>query len=229
MWKTHRYQPIREASGNDVSSENAEKLPVMRMSTISWSSLVVLGVLLVATNGTWYWHYVHGQTHCSQKGPLSYLGEAPSRTSLRPHHWNTDFSTDDKTVSNPLWASLFPTGAGLVTVPKSWAAEHSLPVSKENPSNSSNAVYFTAVYHQLHCLTVVRAALYHFRENVQQTVPWKHVSHCLDSLRQVVMCNRDDALLYTEDGNVFGDGQVHQCRDWDSLQQWVAQHAYLEQ
>lgn len=46
----------------------------------------------------------------------------------------------------------YAAGAGLVTVPKSWAAEHSLPTSKENPSNTSDAVYFTAVYHQLHCL-----------------------------------------------------------------------------
>lgn len=76
--------------------------------------------------------------------------------------------------------------------------------------------------------TVVRASLFHYRENVKQTAPWMHVTHCLDSIRQIVMCNRDETLLYTEDGNVFGDGQIHQCREWHALESWVTQHAYLD-
>lgn len=36
------------------------------------------------------------------------------------------------------------------------------------------------------------------------------------------MCNMDATLLYTEDGIIFGDGQVHECRDWDAMIAWTA-------
>ena len=73
---------------------------------------------------------------------------------------------------------------------------------------------------------MIRASLYHYREAAEQTVPWMHVTHCLDSLRQLVQCKADDALLYTEDANVFGDGQVHRCHDWGALSRWSAEHAF---
>lgn len=38
------------------------------------------------------------------------------------------------------------------------------------------------------------------------------------------MCNMDATLLYTDDGLSFGDGQVHQCRDWNALIKWVEEH-----
>ena len=75
----------------------------------------------------------------------------------------------------------------------------------------------------------MRAALYHFKESKEQTVPWKHVTHCLDSLRQLVQCKADDALLYTEDTNVFGDGQIHRCNDWTALTIWASDHAFEQQ
>ena len=46
--------------------------------------------------------------------------------------------------------------------------------------------------------------------------------HCLDNIRQSLMCNMDATLLYTEDGIIFGDGQVHECRDWDAMIAWTA-------
>lgn len=75
---------------------------------------------------------------------------------------------------------------------------------------------------------MIRAALFHFKEAKEQTVPWMHVTHCLDSLRQVVLCKMDDNLLYTEDGNIYGDGQVHKCGDWNALTDWVTEHAFVQ-
>ncbi|ORY10110.1 hypothetical protein BCR34DRAFT_464401, partial [Clohesyomyces aquaticus] len=80
--------------------------------------------------------------------------------------------------------------------------------------------------HQLHCLTVIRSTLYKYKEGRVQgdgdgDVKWDHAVHCLDSLRQAVMCRADDTLLATRDGNVFGDGQERVCRDWEGLRGWV--------
>jgi hypothetical protein len=74
--------------------------------------------------------------------------------------------------------------------------------------------------------SVIRAALYHFQEDVPQTVPIMHTLHCLDSLRQDTMCQADKTLLYTDNGKVFGDGQVRECRDWEALNEWIGQHHY---
>jgi len=59
-------------------------------------------------------------------------------------------------------------------------------------------------------------------------VPWEHVIHCLDSIRQSLMCSLDETLLYTETGDIWGDGQVHVCRDWDAFVKWVEVHAKID-
>jgi hypothetical protein len=59
-----------------------------------------------------------------------------------------------------------------------------------------------------------------------QTVEWAHAHHCLDSLRQAVLCQADSTLLYTDNwGLSFGDGQEKMCRDWKSLANWAGENA----
>jgi hypothetical protein len=38
------------------------------------------------------------------------------------------------------------------------------------------------------------------------------------------MCHAGKTLLYTENGKVFGDGQVRECGDWDKLNEWIGRH-----
>ena len=35
------------------------------------------------------------------------------------------------------------------------------------------------------------------------------------------MCKADNTPLYTFGDNTAGDGQMHQCRDWDALRDWA--------
>ena len=45
-----------------------------------------------------------------------------------------------------------------------------------------------------------------------------HVKHCLDFLRQSLMCLADRTVeVQTEEGGVTGFGTTHQCVDWDEL------------
>lgn len=49
-----------------------------------------------------------------------------------------------------------------------------------------------------------------------------HLYHCLDSMRQDIMCKPDDTLMWSLDKpHVIGDNQVMQCRDWNSLVAWA--------
>ena len=49
---------------------------------------------------------------------------------------------------------------------------------------------------------------------------WEHLQHCLDTLRQDIMCHADDTPLYGRLDTNHGHGQVVQCRDWNKLIAW---------
>lgn len=60
------------------------------------------------------------------------------------------------------------------------------------------------------------------------TWAYGHVLHCLNVLRETVMCAADDEPLYTgplhaqtnEPNPRAGIGFTRMCRDWDKLQAW---------
>lgn len=57
-------------------------------------------------------------------------------------------------------------------------------------------------------------------------IDW-HGFHCLDSLRQDVLCYADDTPRYTGEGQSNQSSGFHQtrkCRDWDQLETWAMQH-----
>lgn len=52
--------------------------------------------------------------------------------------------------------------------------------------------------------------------------------HCIDLLRQVLMCNSDIGLIfYTDRGNRQPDARVsttHTCRNFSAITEWVNKH-----
>ena len=52
-------------------------------------------------------------------------------------------------------------------------------------------------------------------------MPDEHIYHCLNMLRQDLMCKADDTPMPSADKpHVIGDNQVMQCRDWSQLVAW---------
>ena len=54
-----------------------------------------------------------------------------------------------------------------------------------------------------------------------------HILHCLDYLRQLVMCGGDMTLEWPAPGqrvNVDGWGISHQCQDWNAIYEWSSAH-----
>ena len=50
-----------------------------------------------------------------------------------------------------------------------------------------------------------------------------HIRHCIDLLRQALMC-RPDLTIEEKDeelGGVSGFGTTHKCHDWDQLVSWT--------
>ncbi|PVH96580.1 hypothetical protein DM02DRAFT_617124 [Periconia macrospinosa] len=95
-----------------------------------------------------------------------------------------------------------------------------------------------AVYHQLHCLDGIRHAYYTlfdavmdghnvtFSELDDYSTDW-HTRHCLDFLRQMLMCNAD-LTVETVDPKLggirgFGKGREHECVVWEDIVGWSIQ------
>ena len=84
------------------------------------------------------------------------------------------------------------------------------------------------VFHELHCLNVIREQVYRQHYPTKHSVrdQLMHTDHCIDTLRQTLMCHGDDALVsffWKPDHrwpwpNFAID---HECRNWDALLEWA--------
>ena len=61
------------------------------------------------------------------------------------------------------------------------------------------------------------------RDGRAQSSPIGHSIHCLNALRQDVICNADDTPRYTgfQPHKSSGLGQFRQCKDWSRLEAWA--------
>ncbi|KAJ4153789.1 hypothetical protein LMH87_010261 [Akanthomyces muscarius] len=96
----------------------------------------------------------------------------------------------------------------------------------DTPSGDSHLVTLD-VYHTLHCVNRARKALYpaYYTSPNRPEVDRAHVEHCLDLLRQVLMCHGDVALhtyQWRDDVRVPWPtfATTHQCTRWDRIVDW---------
>ncbi|KAI6716189.1 hypothetical protein JHW43_001292 [Diplocarpon mali] len=83
------------------------------------------------------------------------------------------------------------------------------------------------VYHQLHCLKYIREYVHQEYYTIKTTnVPKKeHANHCIEMLRQVIMCKGDTALMTYEwlpdfPGPWPNFGIQHECVNWERIDDW---------
>ena len=84
-----------------------------------------------------------------------------------------------------------------------------------------------AMFHQLHCLDVLRVAFVTKRDKYRS-----HVEHCLRYLRPHILCNADATLEPAEVGERDGEllhsstgyGAGHRCKDWTVLRRYLEEH-----
>ncbi|PVH88366.1 hypothetical protein DL98DRAFT_509079 [Cadophora sp. DSE1049] len=86
------------------------------------------------------------------------------------------------------------------------------------------------VLHDLHCLNMIRKVLRldHYTE-MNNSILDVHIDHCIDGLRQSLMCFSDMTLIKEywtdnkgDEGGMMADfDNVHVCRDFDSIRAWM--------
>ncbi|KAJ6561242.1 hypothetical protein DFH09DRAFT_1160866 [Mycena vulgaris] len=137
--------------------------------------------------------------------PGAPLGETVKMVVEESVHYS--LSPDSKAV----WYAAFPDGDGSVAL------------------GPHHRTFFVSMYHEIHCLQQFRDVL------VEPTpkVPWAHLHHCLNYLRERALCQGD---LTLEPGDFAARdfaqdrvGATHVCRDWsaviekvdDNWREWV--------
>ncbi|KAI5306216.1 hypothetical protein KEM56_001806 [Ascosphaera pollenicola] len=102
--------------------------------------------------------------------------------------------------------------------------------SIEIPSRPGEHLVKLAVFHQLHCLDMIRKYIHRTHYNFDShngTVPViEHIDHCIDVLRQVLTCHADTALItfYFDPTNPKpaepNFNVMHECKDFNALRTW---------
>ncbi|PQE31421.1 Tat pathway signal sequence protein [Rutstroemia sp. NJR-2017a WRK4] len=129
-------------------------------------------------------------------------------------------------------------GGGYVAVP--YPRRYDLAPSAPFIGSKNEAeVYATAAVHQLHCLAALRDIIISYQDNRPARYPGDHSFHCLNYLRQAVLCAGDTTLEYGHkfwsneknetEWDFTGTGSVHQCRDWNTIEEFMLKHSASNQ
>ncbi|KAH8811326.1 hypothetical protein F5884DRAFT_781778 [Xylogone sp. PMI_703] len=130
------------------------------------------------------------------------------------------------------WQQLFPKGRGYVKVKEHEDFEVLHPPFKMHDVLEEGDFYegyILAVYHQLHCLSILTTALGVSRAEWAALEEQKvdHRAHCVEYLRQSILCSAD-TTLEGETGSwtkSTGWGQTHSCVDFDALTEMANERA----
>ncbi|PVH98099.1 hypothetical protein DM02DRAFT_683284 [Periconia macrospinosa] len=134
-------------------------------------------------------------------------------------YWNPNATREEMDAA---WDAI-DTDPMAVALHDEYAESIGLGPSTRFPWDTERSIYYIKGFHDLHCLKLVRKAIVskHFQEN--QTFSLNHLLHCLDGLRQDIMCTADDTPMPAKIAHHIGDGQLRRCRDWDKLTTWATQ------
>uniref|UniRef100_A0A0W0FDA5 Tat pathway signal sequence n=1 Tax=Moniliophthora roreri TaxID=221103 RepID=A0A0W0FDA5_MONRR len=131
------------------------------------------------------------------------------------------------------WDDLY--GFGINKISKHDADQ--LPVKTVRiPSDPDHYVVALDVYHQLHCLNLIRKAFhsdYYHKLHAGHVVhprlsEEEHITHCIEHLRQSIICASDVSTIVwhwnSEKNMTIGrSGVPHTCKNFDKISEWANQ------
>ncbi|KAI0457083.1 hypothetical protein F5B21DRAFT_109458 [Xylaria acuta] len=133
----------------------------------------------------------------------------------------TEYTSENLTAALLSWGKLLG-DPGVVALPSAYVKEKNLHQALPFPWDEDKSVYFLQAYHNLHCLRTLFRYINYTETGEPTRIAASHAIHCLDQLRQDVVCNADDTPRYSwpnQDGTGFN--QVKMCRSWEKLEQWA--------
>jgi len=233
-YKDLEYKGVRVSDDEDdqefvyPTATYSSRFSKSNIAIVILSSLVcVLSILLAYT-----YFYVQSRYPNSQLlySPLQHLVEYEARR----FHFDIDpkFTTYDGTPSKATDAAWEQLDVGPVKIT---AEEASLLPNQTWPMIQEPGYYLANidVFHHIHCLNRVRKALrsehyvptYMSAESAEIDLGESHIAHCIDAIRQSLMCHSDISVLVWQwverDKLAEPLGHVmHTCRNFDPIWEW---------
>lgn len=138
---------------------------------------------------------------------------------LQTFRYNRSFSYPPSEHTNRAWRDIFPLQGGFFV--------HDVVA----PTRAT-----FSVFHQLHCVNGLRGAYWANHraalaghqlrdEDLPVDIQESHVRHCIDLLRQALMCHADVTLEVVDESinGVHGFRTEHECGNWEQLKQWTSE------
>ncbi|KAJ5447788.1 hypothetical protein N7445_002609 [Penicillium cf. griseofulvum] len=203
-------------------------------------TIFVLLAVLVILNGILLFWVKSSLSDPNGPSQLNYFLYSPSGEKKHPeiveqiyHDYHDDFLNFNTTISQQHWRSLFPVGEGMIGLTDQQVIDMDVHHSVRGVSDPDRHIYMVAVFHQLHCLSQARSIIMHLFQDPEYTIreaTYHHTMHCVDIVRQALMCASDSTLIWKEyDIKWPGEGGTRVCRNFDALTEWVIDHQYVSQ
>ncbi|KAF2117367.1 hypothetical protein BDV96DRAFT_644791 [Lophiotrema nucula] len=215
-------------SSSDSQAEQQDKAPVKRHFSAEararlWLALLgLLTIVLIVWSTVYFLHHPKDQW---AKEISAWQRQKTSQTFAA----NELYTRAKSPETDAAWNALAPRGKGFVSL-----SPQQNPFDFDMEGNDRSLAVQTAsiaVFHQLHCLNLLRK--WHFRllEQVldHPTAPFNstpelwHTTHCFDYLRQSLMCSADATPEWQLGAKLgtMGWGYRHECRDYEWLKDWA--------
>ncbi|KAI1124452.1 hypothetical protein F5Y10DRAFT_249326 [Nemania abortiva] len=205
--KDYSLLPSSEASDDKTQPSRPELLPRLR-SIIYFGAVILIWLITLGLS------YLFGVSREHLGPPAVYK---PTGDLHYYMHFNGSFAQGSGPESDDLWDSLFPEKLGFVKHPE---------VAPD--------VAGIAVFHQLHCLNMLRIAFFASTDGTLEEMAshdhdanhrasLHHIRHCFEYLRQSLMCLSDanlENMNYTTQG-VSGWQTERTCRNFEGLRSWA--------
>ncbi|KAI4599346.1 hypothetical protein KJ359_001787 [Pestalotiopsis sp. 9143b] len=227
-----QYIPVSQ----DVSDSNEKDyLPFTQKSfLVRWKpSLFLLGGVLVSSlcaNAFFIYREIVKPWELLDELPTQFAGLR--RDVLTEVNAPNDFDSVNRTIQDAAWehVDLEPWN-GFLALDEDYAMAQGLPHSQRWPWDSSKGVYIMTSSHEIHCVHALRQLVNEDHDGVpedKRTWHYPHLMHCLNVLRESIMCNADDTPLYIgrlhkniyEESPRAGTGTIKTCRSWNKLLAW---------
>ncbi|KAJ6478196.1 hypothetical protein C8R45DRAFT_1101585 [Mycena sanguinolenta] len=244
MSKAHEYHPLMSAPSDEVESVPS---PVKGTSPSKLSFAIVIALIvaetlaLVITISLLFARAPHPTCTVSMDSQRVLYSPALGAVEHEVQVYHVGFPGDLSPFQIPsspaldqMWSDLYD--FGISRIPKEEAAR--LP-NKTHAIPGDDGYYIAEldVFHNLHCLNKIRMALdpdYYPDWRISTTNNWipsqqnatEHVGHCVEWIRQAIMCNGDTSVIVWQWQDLKNISMVkgniaHTCRKFEKLQDWA--------
>ncbi|KAF3052907.1 hypothetical protein E8E11_011513 [Didymella keratinophila] len=207
-----------EKDGIAWNNNSTEIIPTNTRSFVAFMSLLLLSlsanVLLVMDNAK-----LRILTHSAGKTLYSGLSfDTPVTYQPVSPFWNPNSTAQEMDAA---WDAI-DTNPMAVALHDDFVRRKGLPPSGRFPWDTERSIYYLKGIHDLHCVKYIRKAIAVKHYGGNQTFDFHHINHCLNGLRQDIMCAADDTPMPALAEHI-GAGQTRECRDWGKMTEWATQ------